>query len=424
MNGSSFKRKLKSGATVWCYSFYAGRDVNGKPINLMKGGFETKGAAETAKRDAIAEYEKTHGTLSRHRDALGTMTWSYSLGEETKSGFAGQGAARTALAAAMERRAAAERVPAEVDPTFAEYINYWLDEHASRRIAPKTLERYREFAAYLIRHLGETRLNDLTTAQIQRVIHNLQDHGGMVTKEHPAGRPLAAKTVRHLGTLLYTSLAEADRLGVLKIPHPMRNKWVRLPKLPKRKPAVVEKEKFKALLDRARSTRLYPFIVLASATGCRRGELLAFAVAGPERFDRRTQCLAQSGTDEGGPACEVHQIGRAAQVRHTGPRHFGARRAPRGTGERQADVRPRLPGPRIDLLPAERCLLLAGSRGRPRQGVDGGGRIEGRQPPFAQAHVRLRVTEQGRSYRGGFRTPRPRRSEHHLIDLQPRNSGR
>jgi len=241
----------------------------------MKGGFETKGAAETAKRDAIAEYERTHGSLSRHRGALGTMTWGYSLGEETKNGFADQGAARTALAAAMERRAAAERVPAEVDPTFAEYIKYWLDEHASRRIAPKTLERYREFAAYLIRHLGETRLNDLTTAQIQRVIHNLQDHGGMVTKEHPAGRPLAAKTVRHLGTLLYTSLAEADRLGVLKIPHPMRNKRVRLPKLPKRKPAVVEKEKFKALLDRARSTRLYPFIVLASATGCRRGELLA-----------------------------------------------------------------------------------------------------------------------------------------------------
>jgi integrase len=55
----------------------------------------------------------------------------------------------------------------------------------------------------------------------------------------------------------------------------MRNKRVRLPKLPKRKPAVVEKEKFKALLDRARSTRLYPFIVLASSTGCRRGELLA-----------------------------------------------------------------------------------------------------------------------------------------------------
>jgi integrase len=75
--------------------------------------------------------------------------------------------------------------------------------------------------------------------------------------------------------LLYTSLAEADRLGILKIPHPMRNKRVKLPKLPKREPAVVDKEKLKLLFDRAQTTRLYPFIVLASATGCRRGELLA-----------------------------------------------------------------------------------------------------------------------------------------------------
>ncbi len=145
MNGSTFKRKLKSGATVWCYSFYAGRDVNGKPINLMKGGFETKGAAETAKRDAIAEYEKTHGILHGHRGALGTMTWGYSLGEETKNGFADQGAARTALADAMDARPRPSRCcrsgrctePSEENPTFAEYIKYWLNEHASRTSLPK-----------------------------------------------------------------------------------------------------------------------------------------------------------------------------------------------------------------------------------------------------------------------------------------------
>ncbi len=55
----------------------------------------------------------------------------------------------------------------------------------------------------------------------------------------------------------------------------MANKRVKLPKLVKRKPPVVEKDKLKALLVRARSTRLFPFIVLAAATGCRRGELLA-----------------------------------------------------------------------------------------------------------------------------------------------------
>ena len=274
MNSCVFKRKLKSG-TSWGYYFAAGRDQDGKRIQVFKSGFETKGAASTASRVAIEEYEKTHGKLTQHRGILGRVTWGYVFGEESKIGLDSQAAAELALQAAVDRRAAAEAIPAEVDPTFPEYIRYWLTEHAARRCAPKTLERYGELAEYLIRQLGETRLNDLTTAQIQRAVHRLEDCGGRVTTEYPDGRPLAPKTVRHIGTLLYTCLAEADRLGVLKIPHPMANKRVRLPRLVKRDPAVLDKEKLRALFTRARSTRLYPVVVLASATGCRRGELLA-----------------------------------------------------------------------------------------------------------------------------------------------------
>ena len=46
-------------------------------------------------------------------------------------------------------------------------------------------------------------------------------------------------------------------------------------RVPKRRPPVLDKEKLKALFERARDTRLYQLVVLASATGCRRGELLA-----------------------------------------------------------------------------------------------------------------------------------------------------
>ncbi len=286
MNGSVFKRKLKSGATVWCYSFYAGRDEKGKPINLMKGGFETKGAASTAKRDAITEYERTHGKITHYRGALGTITWGYVLADENKNGFPEAADARAALADAIRRRAAAEQAAAEAtiqaangedrtNPKYADFVKYWLEKHASRNTSPKTYERYTDFARYLNRYIGETRINDLTTAQIQKMIHRLEDCGGMVTKDQPNGRPLAPKTVRHIGTMLYTSLAEADRLGILTIRHPMANKRVRLPKLPKRKPSVVVKEKFKALLDRAATTRYHAFIATATGSGCRRGELLA-----------------------------------------------------------------------------------------------------------------------------------------------------
>src|ERR1035438_7813725 len=113
--------------------------------------------------------------MRKHRGILGTVTWGYILGDETKNGFSDQGTASAALAAAVERRAAAEQAPSEVDPTFTAYIRYWLKEHASRRLAPKTFQTYEDFSEYLIRHLGETRLNDLTTAQIQRVVHRLSE---------------------------------------------------------------------------------------------------------------------------------------------------------------------------------------------------------------------------------------------------------
>jgi integrase len=274
MTGCIFKRKLKSG-TSWGYSFFAGRDQNGRRIQIFKSGFETKAAASTASRAAISDYEKAHGKVTRHRGVLGGFSWGYIFGEEKKIGFDNPVTAGEELLAAVDRRAAAEVEPAELDPTFPEYIRYWLTEHAGRRCAPKTLERYKELAEYLVRQLGETRLNDLTTAQIQRAVHRLEDCGGRVTEDQPNGRPLAPKTVRHIGTLLYTCLAEADRLGVLKVPHPMANKRVVLPKLVRRRPAILDKEKLRALFDHARNTRLYPFIVLASATGCRRGELLA-----------------------------------------------------------------------------------------------------------------------------------------------------
>jgi len=280
VNGSVFKRRLPSGTVSWCYSFIAGKDEKGKRIVNFKGGYETRGAAGEALRDAIKEYEKAHGKITKRRGVLGGVIWGYEFGGDKKSGFSDQQAATDALAEAVRRRAATEEAEAKaqlkLDPTLGEFIDTWLKDHAARALAPKTLERYRDFAAYIKHHLGEIRINDLTTAAIQNMVHRLSDCGGMITEAHPNGRPLAAKTVRHIATMLHTALSEADRLGILTIRHPMENKRVKLPPLPKRKPRIVEsKEKLKALFDRARDTRQYAFIVTASASGCRRGELLA-----------------------------------------------------------------------------------------------------------------------------------------------------
>ena len=143
---------------------------------IFKSGFETKGAAQSALRKAIAEYETKSGKLIEEIGLLGRPTWAFVLGEKTAGGFESRSVAEQALKAEIDRQ----------------------------------------------------------QAQMQ-----------------PAASASAP---------------------ILKISHPMANKRVILPKLPKRRPPVLDKEKLRALFDRARGTRLYPLLVMASATGCRRGE--------------------------------------------------------------------------------------------------------------------------------------------------------
>lgn len=264
----------------WGYVFFGGWDTEGKRIQISKVGYPTRDAASKAVRLAIEEHDAQTGRVTREPGPKGRRVWSYWLDSECKSGFESAEEAGSALREAIARRDAEKQRKVQDDadrpgPPLAEFFQHWLKEHASRRCAPKTIERYGEMGKYLIRELGQVRLNDLTTAQIQMAIHRLHDHGGHKSEAHPNGRPLAPKTVRHAGTLLYTVLSDADRLGLLRIPHPMANRRVLLPKLVKRRPAVLDEEKLRLLFDRARTTRLYPFVVVAAATGCRRGELLA-----------------------------------------------------------------------------------------------------------------------------------------------------
>jgi integrase len=297
MTGSIFKRKLRTGVS-WGYVFFGGWDENGKRIQVFKSGFPTKDAASRAVRVAIERHEANNGKVSQEIDSCGRRAWALSFGDVHESGFETKPDAELALQNAIARRDTekakhAQDAAESAGPPFAQYFKHWLTEHASRRCAPKTLERYGEIGVYLIREFGDVRLNEMTTAQIQEAIHRLSDHGGRRTPVEPQGRPLAPKTVRHMGTLLFTVLSDAERLGVLRIPHPMANRRVLLPKLTKRRPAVLDEDKLQTLFDRATDTKLYPFLVLAAATGCRRGELLALLWADLE-FDTGMLSVSKS----------------------------------------------------------------------------------------------------------------------------------
>src|SRR5215471_9957157 len=91
-------------------------------------------------------------------------------------------------------------------------------------------------------------------------------------------RLLAAKTVHAIASLLFTCLGDAVRLEHIPA-NPMADRKVKLPKRPKRDPSVMDAGALGAIFQAAEGTRLFPFVVAAACSGCRRGELLALTWA-------------------------------------------------------------------------------------------------------------------------------------------------
>src|ERR1700674_4884975 len=105
MTGCVFKRKLKS-STSWGYLFSAGKGASGKRNQIFKSGFATKGAAQSALRDAITEHETKSGRITERIDLLGRRTWGFVLGDQNCGSFESREAAESARTAEIERREA------------------------------------------------------------------------------------------------------------------------------------------------------------------------------------------------------------------------------------------------------------------------------------------------------------------------------
>jgi integrase len=222
-------------------------------------------------------------TITKYRKTDGRISWGYQYRWEgrqfTKSGFLTRFDASKALGAALARHQMHDTGPHQWDSrNLAEYLRYWLDSHAALRCGPTTLERYRQLAESLVRLLGGVSICDLRPGAIQEAVNVLMVRGGAATEAHPNGRPLAAKTVHSTASLLFTCLGDAARLEHIPA-NPMAGRKVKLPKRPKPNPAVMEADALGAIFHHAHGTRLYPFVVTAASSGCRRGELLALTWA-------------------------------------------------------------------------------------------------------------------------------------------------
>jgi integrase len=224
MKGSVSKRPSRAGRARWAYWFDLGKDEYGRRKRVSKSGFETKREAEEAMANAISE----------HRDRPAEK------GEKPM-------------------------------PTFAQFAERWLQQGNPREWSLKTLERAMELLAYAVRAFGDVPLDQLTQEGLRLAMNALGDYGGRATKQFPKGKPLAAKTCRHIAFLIQACLEQAvDWDYIAK--NPMRK--VKKPRVPRRRPRVVDRSGFDALLKAAAGMSIYPVIVLGMASGMRRGEML------------------------------------------------------------------------------------------------------------------------------------------------------
>jgi len=224
VKGCTFKRKLPSGKITWGYSIDAGQDANGKRQRIFKSGFTLKGKAEDALREKLNE--KDDGEL------------------------------------------------VAPDPqTVKAFADRWFSEFSARTCSPKTIERYRELAAYALPQLGHVRLQDLSALMIEPVLFRLKDAGGRNRKTKTA-RPLSGKTVHHIAGVLNVILKKAVKLK-LRDSNPMEG--VELPEIEPKEARALEADQLAWYVDAARAQGLYEILFFASATGARRGEVLSLA---------------------------------------------------------------------------------------------------------------------------------------------------
>lgn len=175
------------------------------------------------------------------------------------------------------------------DPqTFSGFTEEWFREYAPRRCTPKTVERYKQLAGYILPYIGGLKLQELTALGLERVFNHLKDAGGRNRKTKKS-QPLSAKTVHHIAGLAHVILQKAIKVKLIKT-NPMEG--VELPRLEPREACALDAEQLTWFLEAARSHGIQDLMTFCAASGCRRGEALALAwtdldlVNGVARFSK------------------------------------------------------------------------------------------------------------------------------------------
>src|SRR5579871_2379263 len=226
-----YKRTYKSGKTVWSYLFDGPGATRKERNQFTASGFGSKKEATDAEAARRIEEQRKY-----------------------------------------EQAQARGPIEAPLPQTLGGLLKEFLAEHAEKKLAPKTVERYREQAAYLAPELLAMELGKITPLHLSREWNRLAENGGHHRKTK-APRPLSAKTVRNVAGLVSSAFSRAIRWGLISV-NPVTNS----------EPPRVQKHQGIALTSAQQSTVfaaasgpwcMEAFLEVCAGLGARRGEVLA-----------------------------------------------------------------------------------------------------------------------------------------------------
>ena len=157
--------------------------------------------------------------------------------------------------------------------TVAGWMRLWFETYSKPSLREASAENYRNYIEnHIIPHIGEIKLNKLTSLDIQRMYNETKTSGRVQRYKDMKDLSVSNRLVRGMHMVLHGCLDQAMREGLLT-KNPTND--CKISKLEKKEMKIIPPEQVGAYLKEAENHGVLPMFYLELTSGLWRGELLA-----------------------------------------------------------------------------------------------------------------------------------------------------